>query len=165
MLVRLPSSDQNKRLVNVTAATNCRESAGGTSVWTSPGWGAPMTCGSARRQTAMIAASGVRLKNSSARAPAVDAAVAIHQIWRAARSAAGTPGRVGGRPRPGAMVKTTNPASPHNSPSYQSAAPRTAKMPASTRPKPIDILQTHHLSHEQLPRDHQGQKTLRDLQA
>src|SRR5215469_14921420 len=138
-LLRLPNRAQNRRLVQVTAATNWRESACGTWVCTSSSWGAPTTWGSASRQTAIVAIKGDRLKNSSPSPAAVDAAVAIHQSWRAPSSAAGTPGKVGGRPRPGAIVKITNPASPHSRPSYQSIGPRSANIPHRTSAKPTAV--------------------------
>ena len=116
-LLTTPSSAQNSKLVSVTTTINRWESAAGTSLCDSGASGAPIRCGSAMMARPSTAAQAAGRKTSSQSPPAVAAAVAIHQVCRAVSGATGIPGNSGGRPRPGAAVNTTKPASPHSRPS------------------------------------------------
>ena len=135
---------QNTRLVSVTATTNWWDSELGTLVSTCSSSGAPMKCGSTISISPAIEAGTELRKITSPRPAAVAAAASTHQIWRESSGAVGTPGNSGGRPIPGAIVKTRNPASPHIRPSchdtFSPVAPlRTEKKPASNIAKPMAV--------------------------
>ncbi len=95
----------------------------GTALSKLAGFGAPTRCGTTISAIASTASGNARVNASSANPAAVAPTVATHQTCLAASSAAGIPGSSGGRPSPGARVKTEKPASPQKTPCRQPVIP------------------------------------------